>query len=162
MCVLRRPVGIESDAVNISNVRQSRHSRRDSHWLVSATTGQSPRAPGGGLGEQLNERFQATSLRLSSAGPGHERVSANGNFSVACWRIATCSRNGMNVRFIVLCQSQSTRRAPGILSNSEASANDAMTLTEPTTPNLSRGHASQAAKATEAPTTTGACTMNAP
>ncbi len=57
---------------------------------------------------------------------------------------------------------QSTRRAPGNLSSSEATANDAMMLTEPTTPNLSRGHASQPADATDAPTTIGACTMNAP
>lgn len=44
---------------------------------LPATTGQSLCLPSRGLGEQLNDRFPATSLGLSSAGPGQERPLAS-------------------------------------------------------------------------------------
>jgi hypothetical protein len=46
-----------------------------------ATTGRSPGAPRRGRGDQLNDRFLAPSLRLSSASSGHELRFASGSFA---------------------------------------------------------------------------------
>jgi hypothetical protein len=69
--------------VNQAQLRQQ--GRASALWngtvlTLPATTGRSPCTPSRGRNEQLNDKFPATSLVLSSAGPGQKLPVATGTF----------------------------------------------------------------------------------
>jgi hypothetical protein len=96
-------------------VRCSRRPAQAAFGREAATTGRSIRAPSRGLAEQLNDRFPATSLGLSSAGPGHKRVLQDGRFGATqlmCWAkllkrvfeidMEHCSNSGGELKIIAV------------------------------------------------------------